>query len=91
MLRDPAKHIFTLADVNDLSIDFDTVNSWVFIFLSKSVALHPPIHIFRITFFSHYEISLICYIHIIPKFFIKNKVRGGGGLPYDPAPAQPLT
>lgn len=91
MLCDPPQHIVALADVNDLPIDFDTVNTWVFIFFRKSVALHPPVHIFRITFFSHYEISLICYIHIIPKFFIKNKVRGGGGLPYDPAPAQPLT
>ena len=54
MLSNPPKHIFALADVNDLSIDFDTVNSWVFVLRGQSFPAKHCTDILNISIFNIY-------------------------------------
>ena len=49
VLRNPPQHICAFADINNLSVDLDTVNSRVFVFCRKSFAFQPVIGIIFIS------------------------------------------
>ena len=52
MLRQAAKHIFALADVDKVVINADAVNARVFVFLSEALALQPCVNA---VFVSHHQ------------------------------------
>ena len=52
MLRQTAKHIFALADVDKVVVDADAVDAWVFVFLRESFAFQPCVDAI---FVSHHQ------------------------------------
>ena len=52
MLRQTAKHIFALADVDKAIVDADAVDAWVFVFLRESFAFQPCVNAI---FVSHHQ------------------------------------